>query len=84
VQPRHSWNSDFRLTNWFLFNLQRHADHHAHANRPYWALRHFPDGPQLPLSYPTMLLIALVPPLWHHMMDHRVEAERQRLVAKAA
>jgi len=84
VQPRHSWNSDFRLTNWFLFNLQRHADHHAHASRPYWELRHFPEGPQLPLSYPSMLLVALVPPLWSSVMDHRVVAERERLVDLAA
>ena len=84
VQPHHSWNSDFRLTNWFLFNLQRHADHHAHASRPYWSLRHFPEGPQLPLSYASMVLIALVPPLWRAVMDRRVWIERRRLMSAAA
>lgn len=33
VNPQHSWNSDSRLTNFFLFKLQRHSDHHANAHR---------------------------------------------------
>lgn len=71
VQPHHSWNSTHRLTGWFLFQLPRHADHHAHASRPYWKLRAWPDAPQLPFGYPTMVLVALVPPLWFRMMDAR-------------
>ena len=77
VQPHHSWNATHRLTNWFLFNLPRHADHHAWAHRPYMELRAWPDAPALPLGYPTMVLIALVPPLWFHIMDPRVAAVRQ-------
>jgi alkane 1-monooxygenase len=72
VQPRHSWNSAHRLTNWALFNLQRHSDHHFLASRTYPQLRHYDDVPQLPAGYATMILIALVPPLWRRMMDTRV------------
>lgn len=72
IGPTHSWNASQRLTNWYLFNLQRHADHHEYASRPYWLLRHLDDSPQLPAGYATMALIALVPPLWRHLMDHRV------------
>lgn len=82
VQPHHSWNSTFQFTNWYLFNLQRHADHHAWASRPYHQLRAFPDAPQLPLGYSTMVLIALVPPLWFSIMDRRVQAAREQ--ARAA
>lgn len=78
VQPHHSWNASQRLTNGFLFNLQRHSDHHAHASRPHWALRHFEDVPQLPFGYPTAFLVALVPPLWRRIMNPRVEAWRQQ------
>jgi alkane 1-monooxygenase len=78
VQPHHSWNSAHRLTGRFLFNLPRHADHHAWASRPYWQLRHWPDAPQLPAGYTTMLIVALVPPLWRAIMDPRVERVRQR------
>jgi alkane 1-monooxygenase len=78
VQPRHSWNSAHRLTNRYLFQLPRHADHHAHASRPYFALRHIEESPQLPAGYGTMLLVALVPPLWRAVMDPRVDAWRAR------
>lgn len=74
VQPHHSWNANHRVTGYWLFNLQRHADHHAYASRPYHLLRTSEDGPQLPFGYPTMLLIALVPPLWRRVMDPRVRA----------
>lgn len=72
VQPHHSWNSTHRFTNWLLFHLPRHADHHAYAARPYDQLRPWADAPALPFGYPTMVLIALVPPLWRAVMDPRV------------
>jgi alkane 1-monooxygenase len=72
--PEHSWNASERLTNWFLFHLQRHADHHHVASRPYYALRHIEESPQLPTGYAGMILLALVPPLWRRVMDPRVEA----------
>lgn len=77
VQPEHSWNSTHAFTNAFLFNLQRHADHHAFAYRPYDHLRAWPDAPQLPLGYPSMVLLALVPPLWRRVMDPRVQNVRR-------
>lgn len=75
VQPRHSWNTNHRVSNWWLFNLQRHADHHANASRPYWNLRAIEEGPQLPFSYPTAILVAMVPPLWMAIMDPRVKQQ---------
>jgi alkane 1-monooxygenase len=74
VQPWHSWNASHRVTNWLLMNLQRHSDHHFLANRPYHQLRHYDDVPQLPAGYATMVLLALVPPLWHRVMDRRALA----------
>lgn len=85
TMPWHSWNASQRLTNWFLFHLQRHADHHHIASRPYYALRHIEDSPQLPAGYATMVLLATVPPLWRRVMDHRVTAwmDRQRALESA-
>ena len=71
-QPRHSWNSNHVVSNWMLFHLQRHADHHAHATRRYQALRHFEDAPQLPSGYAGMFLVAYVPPLWFAIMNPRL------------
>jgi alkane 1-monooxygenase len=76
VKPQHSWNSNHWLTGAFLFNLPRHADHHANASRPYWALRPFPEAPQLPLGYAAMVVVALVPPLYFSYMDPRVARAR--------
>ena len=70
--PRHSWNSNSLVSNWVLFQLQRHADHHAHAARRYQSLRHFAEAPQLPTGYFGMFLLAYVPPLWFRVMDPRL------------
>lgn len=73
VNPLHSWNSNHLISNLFLFQLQRHSDHHANASRPYQILRHFDESPQLPFGYPVMILMALCPPLWFAVMDRRLE-----------
>ncbi len=72
VRPAHSWNSNTIVANVCLFHLQRHSDHHAHPLRRYQTLRHTDEAPQLPSGYATMLLIAMVPPLWRRVMDRRV------------
>jgi alkane 1-monooxygenase len=74
VNPLHSWNSNRLATNLFLYELQRHSDHHANPTRRYQVLRHFDESPQLPAGYARMIVIALVPPLWRRTMDDRVVA----------
>ncbi|TXH04360.1 MAG: alkane 1-monooxygenase [Nevskiaceae bacterium] len=71
-QPRHSWNSNHVVTNLFLYQLQRHSDHHANPTRRYQALRHFDGSPQLPSGYAAMILIAYIPSLWFRIMDPKV------------
>jgi alkane 1-monooxygenase len=68
----HTWNAGNRLTNRFLFNLQRHSDHHAHPGRHYQLLRLHEQSPQLPTGYAGMVLMALIPPLWRSIMDKRI------------
>jgi alkane 1-monooxygenase len=72
--PEHSWNSNHVVSNVFLYHLQRHSDHHAHPTRRYQALRSFEGAPNLPSGYATMILVALIPPLWRRVMDKRVRA----------
>lgn len=76
VGPEHSWNSSHRMTNWFLFELARHTDHHLNAGRRYPALRHADSAAQLPAGYAAMFVLALVPPWWRRVMDPRAEASR--------
>jgi alkane 1-monooxygenase len=74
VLPQHSWNSAHRVSNYYLFNLARHSDHHYLASREYDRLRHHGDAPQLPTGYVGMVILALFPPLWFHVMDKRLGA----------
>ncbi|WP_200171451.1 alkane 1-monooxygenase [Tomitella cavernea] len=71
-RPSHSWNSNHICTNVFLYHLQRHSDHHANPTRRYQTLRTMDEAPQLPAGYSTMILLAVVPPLWHRLMDPKV------------
>jgi len=72
--PQHSWNSNHLFSNWAVFHLQRHSDHHAHPLRRYQSLRHFADVPQLPNGYFGMFTVAYFPPLWFALMDGRLVA----------
>lgn len=78
VTPAHSWNSERPLSRALLFDLTRHADHHAHPTRPYPLLRHMPEAPELPTGYAGMVLLALVPPLYTAVMARCLAAERAR------
>ncbi len=81
--PEHSWNSNHRMSNLFLYHLQRHSDHHAHPARRYQALRNFEQAPQLPSGYAGLLLVAYVPPLWFRLMDRRVLAHYEGALERA-
>ena len=81
-QPHHSWNSNHIFSNWALFHLQRHSDHHAHRLRRYQSLRHFENLPRLPSGYFGMFTIAYIPPLWRRVMDERLLAVVGRNAAR--
>ncbi|MCA0901362.1 alkane 1-monooxygenase [Microbulbifer agarilyticus] len=72
VSPIHSWNSNHILGRLTLFELSRHSDHHARASRPYPILRHHEASPQMPTGYPGMMLVALIPPVWFHVMHRQI------------
>lgn len=72
VTPVHSWNSDHFFSRGVLFNLSRHSDHHAYANRPFPLLEHHDESPQLPTGYPGMMLLALFPLAWFKVMNPRL------------
>lgn len=72
VSRAHSWNSDTVVSSIFLYQLQRHSDHHAQPLRRYQALRHAHEAPLLPAGYAGMIVTAWVPPWWRRLMDRRV------------
>ena len=80
VKPFHSWNAAHKASNWLLINLQRHSDHHTKPDRRFPLLQNHPsdEAPQLPLGYPAMVVVAMVPPLWRRVMNPRVRQWRNR------
>jgi len=68
----HAWDSNHLVCSLFIYQLQRHADHHVNPNRPYHLLQSEPQTPQLPASYVTLMLVAYVPPLWFRLMNPMV------------
>ncbi len=79
VLPIHSWNSNRSIGRALLFELTRHSDHHAHANRKYQVLRHFDESPQLPTGYPGMMILATIPPLWFYVMHRQIANYQARM-----
>jgi alkane 1-monooxygenase len=79
VLPRHSWNAAHTASNWLLINLQRHSDHHYKPDRRFPLLQTYDraEAPQLPLGYPTMVVVAAIPPWWRRLMNPRVRAWRR-------
>ncbi len=92
VQPRHSWNTNRRISSWSMFNLTRHSHHHAQGEVPYQELRPYADAPMMINGYLTTLVVAMIPPLWHHLMTPKVLAwdrdfasdDERRLAARAS
>ncbi|WP_306754833.1 alkane 1-monooxygenase [Paracoccus actinidiae] len=80
ILPRHSWNASHRASNWLLINLQRHSDHHYKPDRRFPLLQTYgaDQAPQLPLGYPAMTFVAMVPPWWRRRMNPRVRAWRKQ------
>lgn len=74
VQPRHSWNTNRRISSWTMFNLTRHSHHHAQGEIPYQDLKPYADAPMMINGYLTTILIAMLPPLWHKLMTPKVLA----------
>ena len=91
VQPRHSWNTNRRISSWSMFNLTRHSHHHAEGEVPFQKLRPIPNAPMMMGGYLTTIIVALIPPLWHAIMTPKVLAwdrdfasPRERELAAAA
>jgi len=78
IAPRHSWNSNHKVTNYLLINLQRHSDHHYKPSRRYPLLQTYTetDAPQLPHGYPAMTFIAAFPMWWRRLMNPKVKQWR--------
>ncbi|MCX7559293.1 alkane 1-monooxygenase [Sulfitobacter sp. F26204] len=73
IGPQHSWNAPKWYSSAMMLNAPKHSDHHLRPARAFPALQVTPDTmPILPHSLPVMAVLALLPPVWRRIMDHRV------------
>lgn len=72
VQPRHSWNTNARMSSWAMFNLSRHSHHHAQGEVPYHDLMPLSDAPMMVHGYLATVVLTLIPPLWHRLMTPKL------------
>ena len=72
VNEMHSWQSDKVISRFFLIDLSRHADHHFHASKPFNKLLSHSKSPVLPGGYASMMIPALIPPLWFRLVNKRI------------
>ena len=77
VAPRHSWNTNKRVSSILLYNLTRHSHHHEQSSLEFWKLRPYSDAPEMPYGYLTTLyLVSFFPWVYRRMMDPRLEEWR--------
>jgi alkane 1-monooxygenase len=73
VTEVHSWQSDKLVSRFVLIDLSRHADHHYYASKPFHTLNTYEKSPVLPGGYASLIIPALIPPLWkkltHSILD---------------
>ena len=64
VNITHSWNAPHRITNYILFKLQRHSDHHENGYKPYQTLATYDASPMLPNGYAFCITMSFFPNYW--------------------
>jgi alkane 1-monooxygenase len=68
----YSWEDRCVMQAWVTLNHAYHGHHHVRPSLPYFRLGGFANSPRLPASYPVMLLMAMVPPLFKRTMRRRL------------
>ncbi|MGB3616840.1 MAG: fatty acid desaturase, partial [Catalinimonas sp.] len=84
VGPHHAWQSDTLSSRFMLFELSRHADHHAHTVKPYHTLVSHAEGYQLPSGYFGVFYLGMIPPLWFRVIHPIIERHQARRGAGVA
>lgn len=74
VTIRHSWNSPHRFSNYFLFKVQRHSDHHENSLKEYQTLVSMKESPFLPHGYTVCIFMCFFPKTWFKIMNPLVDA----------
>ena len=72
VTPSHTWDSYHRFTNYLIFMVPRHADHHMNWQKDFYAMQCYEEAVPLPVGYLFLIPLAFIPPLFYGVMNERV------------
>ncbi len=72
---QHSWESNNKVTNWFIFNAGKHCHHHRKPSEPQQNLVLVNEREFLPYGLPLMTLIAFCPPLFFAIMNPKLHSQ---------
>ena len=73
IEPKHSWNSNHKVSSYLLFNLPRHSAHHEKGTLPFWELNPNVNAPMLPYGYLSMVyFILLLPWQYRKIMENKL------------
>ena len=74
ILPKHSWNTNRRISSFFLYNLTRHSSHHENTQLEYWELKAYPNAPEMPLGYLSCVYLVLFTPwIYHRIMAPKLK-----------
>jgi len=73
IREMHAWNCHHLATNRSTFNLGLHSAHHRQPGKPFPLLSNQKQSMEMPASYPIMILLALIPPIWFKVMNPKLK-----------
>jgi alkane 1-monooxygenase len=69
IGPEHTWESNNKVVNWFIFNAGMHCHHHQKPAHGFEGLTLFHRKDYIPHGIALMALISFVPPLYLRTME---------------
>jgi len=74
LAAHHSWNTNNKISELSLFQLENHADHHLHPSHSYEKLKSLDESPQYPTGYSGMMVLTLIPSLWFKIIHKYISS----------
>ena len=74
ILPKHSWNTNKRVSSFLLYNLTRHSSHHENTSLEFWELKAYPNSPLMPGGYLSCVYLVLFAPwIYHRIMAPKLQ-----------
>ena len=69
IAPEHTWESNDKVVNWFIFNAGLHKHHHDKPAHGFERLTLFEEADYIPYGIAMMAIISFIPPLYLRKME---------------